>query len=557
MTEGEFTEIGAAILDERFPEVDLMLRRGRHIDREDTSLYAYLSAAQAVLEALYRRFGCELVHKSDGYFYLLPTGDQLGRRQLSVSEMLVGQALALLYLDPRTLQSGGNVPRQEVLVHLASVMGTDALLRAFNPTKKKKIDERVAQETVRNRVAEALRKLATLGFVELLEGDQLRLRAALMRFAEPVRGLESPLEALQKLVAKGEVVLSVGDDSELDAGDDPEGDGAGDDAESDDSESDDSALPESELGDDDLGAEFDVQSDESAELGEESDDADEDDADRDEEQDAESNDSDSDSDDSDDSDEEETERDFAPGVVTGSLDAEGFEDEERADDESADEGDSEAELDSDAEGELDSDAEGDDAQDGDSDEPDSDAAPSLEVAREHVTPHAVAAPDAEHTREPVTANAIELAPDTASNTPEVAHDSPSESDDEDGEPDDEEPDSDGDDDEPESDEIDEAQAAFDAEIQRARELHEALWEPFAQADQHSASASTPDADAAPPTLNSETQFDESEVEMEPLAAEPLETESLDAEPLTPEPDRTKPAADEAPVKESESLEPPL
>lgn len=211
MSQDEFTEIGAAILDERFPDVDLALRRGRHIDREDNAWYAFLQAGSSVLEPLYRRFGCELVHKTDGYYYLLPVTEQLGRRQLSVSEMLVGQALALLYLDPRTLSSGGNVPRQEVLVHLASVMGADALLRAFNP-KRKRFDERVAQETVRNRVSEALRKLAALGFVELLEGDQLRLRAALMRFAEPVRGLESPLEALQKLVAKGEVVLQVNED---------------------------------------------------------------------------------------------------------------------------------------------------------------------------------------------------------------------------------------------------------------------------------------------------------------------------------------------------------
>lgn len=219
MSEAELTDIGAAVLDESFPDVDIQLRRGRHIDREDVTWYAFLQSAQGVLESLYRRFGCELIHKSDGYFYLLPTSDQLGRRQLSVSEMLVGQALALLYLDPRTLQSGGNVARQEVLAHLATVMGTDALLRAFNP-KKKRLDERVAEEAVRSRVSEALRKLAALGFVELLEGEQLRLRAALMRFAEPVRGLDEPLEALQKLVARGEVVLEMNDDSAAEASDD-------------------------------------------------------------------------------------------------------------------------------------------------------------------------------------------------------------------------------------------------------------------------------------------------------------------------------------------------
>ncbi len=201
-----FDDIGSVVLDDNFPDVDLALRRGRHIDREDGTWYAFLVDAQRVLETFYRRYGCELVHKTDGYFYLLPTGDRLGRRQLSVSEMLVGQALALLYLDPHTVQSGGIVTRQDVLGHMASVMGTDGLMAAFNP-KKKRLDERVAQETVRARVAEGLRKLTAGGFIEALEEDAYRLRSSLMRFAEPVRTSDSPSEALRRLVEKGEAVL--------------------------------------------------------------------------------------------------------------------------------------------------------------------------------------------------------------------------------------------------------------------------------------------------------------------------------------------------------------
>jgi chromosome condensin MukBEF MukE localization factor len=51
-----------------------------------------------------------------------------------------------------------------------------------------------------------VRHLAALGFVDVAE-DQLRLRPALLRFAEPVRGLSEPAEALAKLVAQGEVTL--------------------------------------------------------------------------------------------------------------------------------------------------------------------------------------------------------------------------------------------------------------------------------------------------------------------------------------------------------------
>jgi len=128
-------------------------------------------------------------------------------------------------------------------------MGSDALIRAFNP-KRRRYDERVAQKTVRSRVGEAVRRLAGLGFVELVEGDQLRLRPALLRFAEPVRGLSEPTEALAQLVARGEIALEedgaatkeegelAADDPELDH-DDRASDDDGDDADDGDDDDDD------------------------------------------------------------------------------------------------------------------------------------------------------------------------------------------------------------------------------------------------------------------------------------------------------------------------------
>ncbi|HEX2689446.1 MAG TPA: chromosome partition protein MukE [Kofleriaceae bacterium] len=207
MTRPGYAQLQDVILDPDFPELDLALRRGRHIDRDDVAWYALLGDAQDHLEAFYRRYGCELVHKPDGYFYLLPTGDKLSRRQLAAGDMLVGQALALLYLQPSTVERAGRNTQEELIAQLAAVMGSDALIRAFNP-KRRRYDERVAQKTVRSRVGEAVRRLAGLGFVELLDGEQLRLRPALMRFAEPVRGLSEPAEALAQLVARGEIALA-------------------------------------------------------------------------------------------------------------------------------------------------------------------------------------------------------------------------------------------------------------------------------------------------------------------------------------------------------------
>lgn len=224
MTGSGFDSLEAVIADEHFPEVDLMLRRGRHIGRDDGAAYDYLVDAQAMLEPFYRRFGCELIQQSDGYFYLLPSGDRLGRRQLSAGEMLVGQTLALLYLDPATLEHGGLVRRGTLLERLAGLIGQDVLVRTLNP-RRRKYDERIAAETVRTQVAEALRRLSELGFVDVVDEASLRLRPALMRFAEPVRGLGDRAVALERLVARGEVLLA--DAGEEDANGEREG---GDDA---------------------------------------------------------------------------------------------------------------------------------------------------------------------------------------------------------------------------------------------------------------------------------------------------------------------------------------
>jgi chromosome partition protein MukE len=207
-----FRQLEDVIADESFPEVDLALRRGRHVHQGDERWYDFLVEAQPLLEPFYRRYGCELEQRSDGYFFLLPVTESVGKRHLGVPEMIVGQGLALCLLDPKSVQSAGVIAREELLNQLAAVMGTDALMRALNP-KRKRVDERVMQRTVRQKVNEALRRLSQLGFVELLDGDRLRLWPSLMRFAEPVRGLEAPSEALKRLIERGEISLGPGDES--------------------------------------------------------------------------------------------------------------------------------------------------------------------------------------------------------------------------------------------------------------------------------------------------------------------------------------------------------
>lgn len=202
-----FATLEEVVLDPRFPAVDLALRRGQHIDRDDGEWYAFISDAQDHLEPLYRRFGCELVTRSDGFFYLLPTGDQLSRRHLSQGEMLVGQTLALHYLDPATVQSGGTVTREQVLSRLTGLVGERELAGALEPRRRRFDDERIVHDTIRRGVEQALRLLERMGFIESRDGETLRLRAPLLRFAEPIRGLDDVDHALEQLIARGEVAV--------------------------------------------------------------------------------------------------------------------------------------------------------------------------------------------------------------------------------------------------------------------------------------------------------------------------------------------------------------
>lgn len=209
-----YNSLEDVVLDEHFPDVDLELRRGRHIGREDIDWFGFLVDAQYHLETFYRRFACELVQGGDAYFYLLPSGARLGRRHLSTAEMLVGQALALMRLDPATAESVGLVEVGQLTELLTNIVGKERLLKALNSRRGQVHDERVAEREVRGEIQKALRGLDRLGFVERLSDMEIALRAPLMRFAEPVRGLSDPEAALIALIECGEVVV---EDKDVDA----------------------------------------------------------------------------------------------------------------------------------------------------------------------------------------------------------------------------------------------------------------------------------------------------------------------------------------------------
>lgn len=203
--EPTYQNMAAVLEDVLFPEVDVALRQGRHIHRGETERYAFLTEANDYLERWYRRYGCDLVRTADGYFYLLPQVDKVRRRQLGLAEMLLGKVLALLYLEPATLQRGGVVERTQALQSLTTLVGQENLLLRLNPRRTRR-DERTEQENVRKELDRALRVLCELGFADRLDEDQVRLQPPILRFAESVRGVSDPHVALAEMIRAGRAV---------------------------------------------------------------------------------------------------------------------------------------------------------------------------------------------------------------------------------------------------------------------------------------------------------------------------------------------------------------
>jgi chromosome partition protein MukE len=82
------------------------------------------------------------------------------------------------------------------------------LAKALEPRRRRFDDERVVHEIIRKRFAEAVRRLTSLGFLESVDEEHVRLRSPLLRFAESVRGIDDSGAALERLIVSGQAVAS-------------------------------------------------------------------------------------------------------------------------------------------------------------------------------------------------------------------------------------------------------------------------------------------------------------------------------------------------------------
>lgn len=208
------------IHDPLFVKTDLELRRGKHIGADnDAFMYDFLTSTQKYLEDFYESYGVRLICGPEGFFYLLPersiSPPPLGSRKLSEMDMLVGQALALMHLDPAWLATGGRIPDLRILQLLEQLIGQERLLR-YAGRRRGRDNEQDAKK-LRESLMASLRTLERLGFIRRegrSEAAVVRPLRPIMRFADPVRSSDPLDKALERLIFEGEIEEIENDNAE-------------------------------------------------------------------------------------------------------------------------------------------------------------------------------------------------------------------------------------------------------------------------------------------------------------------------------------------------------
>ncbi|MDR9828982.1 chromosome partition protein MukE [Vibrio sp. FNV 38] len=195
-----------AISNPLFPQLDSVLRSGRHISSEDLDNHALLCDFEVELGQFYQRYNTELVKAPEGFFYLRPRSTSLiSRSVLSELDMLVGKVLCFLYLSPERLAHEGIFTNQELFEELITLTDEKKLMKLVtNRASGSDLDKEKLFEKVRT----SLRRQRRLGMViNIGETGKFRISEAVFRFGADVRVGDDVREAQLRLIRDGEAVV--------------------------------------------------------------------------------------------------------------------------------------------------------------------------------------------------------------------------------------------------------------------------------------------------------------------------------------------------------------
>lgn len=194
-----------AIANPLFPQVDSLLRSGKHISIDSLEFHAFLMDFQSELDLFYRRYNVELILAPEGFFYLRPKATTLiARSVLSELEMLVGKVLCYLYLSPERLAQQGIFTVQEVYDELLNLADETKLLKAINQRSSgSDLDKQKLAEKVRSAI-NRLRRLGMVHHIGEQHSGKFIISEAVFRFGADVRVGDDPREAQLRLIRDGE-----------------------------------------------------------------------------------------------------------------------------------------------------------------------------------------------------------------------------------------------------------------------------------------------------------------------------------------------------------------
>ncbi|MDF7671480.1 chromosome partition protein MukE [Orbaceae bacterium ESL0721] len=208
-------KLAQAIASPLFPELDSLLRSGRHIGIDELDNHAFLMDFQRELELFYQRYNVELIRAPEGFFYLRPRSTTLiPRSVLSELDMLVGKVLCYLYLSPERLAHEGVFTLQDLFDELISLTDENKLLKLVNQRSTgSDLDRQKLFDKVKTAV-NRLRRLGMLYFIVGTEGQfnsraenyRFRINEAIFRFGADVRSSDDAKEAQLRLIRDGEAI---------------------------------------------------------------------------------------------------------------------------------------------------------------------------------------------------------------------------------------------------------------------------------------------------------------------------------------------------------------
>ena len=193
-----------------FVDIDVILRRGGHINRSDITLYQFLCEHFEELKSFYEKYQCTLVQHPDGFFFLLSNGGVLKTKLLPKTCMHLGQFIALKMLDPEITRSSGKISIPQLLQFMENTVPRETLLAIYAPKQREALQyERITEEIMR-----ALGKLKDLRFIKIV-GDAIRPTEAIYRFMETAKHDNNPDTATREmLLMQRGIEFNTGEDAE-------------------------------------------------------------------------------------------------------------------------------------------------------------------------------------------------------------------------------------------------------------------------------------------------------------------------------------------------------